>query len=192
MIGIDRSLAMLVVRRRGLSRCSLPPFSLFASRFSTSLGREEESVNRSDGMAKSDDVRMASFVRPGAAGGGTKDFFPVTMTEKPSEGKVVVETLGLVTSTSVMSRNILVDIYVAIMGMFGGPMPPYEEMVADAVVRATDGVATAAQKLGADEVINFRIEKAVVTNRLIFGIYSFCTAYGTAVRTAPKTGEHEL
>jgi uncharacterized protein YbjQ (UPF0145 family) len=101
---------------------------------------------------------------PGAAPPGARPF-PVVLSAEPADGKVVTATLGIVTSTSVLSANLATDVLVAIMGIFGGPVPQYENLVSDAVVRSIDGVAAAAQRMGADQVTNLRIEKAVLQNR---------------------------
>jgi uncharacterized protein YbjQ (UPF0145 family) len=101
---------------------------------------------------------------PGAAPPGARPF-PVVLSAEPADGKVVTATLGIVTSTSVLSANLATDVLVAIMGIFGGPVRQYEDLVSDATVRAIDGVAAAAQRMGGDQVTNLRIEKAVLQNR---------------------------
>ncbi len=101
---------------------------------------------------------------PGATSNTAKPF-PVVMTGEPADGKVVTATLGIVTSTSVSSANLVTDVLVAIMGIFGGPVRQYEDLVSDATVRAIDGVAAAAQRMDAHQVTNLRIEKAVLQNR---------------------------
>lgn len=94
---------------------------------------------------------------------------------------------GLVSASSVRNKNILVDAYVALRGVFGGNAAPYEELVNEAVVSAANGLAEAAHHVGATHVVGVHFSNAVLITRFIIGTHVFVTAYGTAVTVEQDT-----
>ena len=105
---------------------------------------------------------------------------PILTTDKHPLGKIV-KVHGVVSATSVRNKNILVDAWVAIRGMFGGHAPLYEDLVNEAYVSAANGLAEAAYNVGATHVVQVRFEKSVIITRFVIGTHCFVSAYGTAV-----------
>jgi uncharacterized protein YbjQ (UPF0145 family) len=105
---------------------------------------------------------------------------PILTTDSHPLGKIV-KVHGVVSASSVRNKNILIDAYVAIKGIFGGSAPLYEDLVNEAYVSAANGLAEAAHQIGATHVIQVRFEKAVIITRFVIGTHCFVSAYGTAV-----------
>ena len=105
---------------------------------------------------------------------------PILTTDSHPLGKIV-KVHGVVSATSVRNKNILIDAYVALKGIFGGSAPMYEDLVNEAYVSAANGLAEAAHNIGATHVVHVRFEKAVIITRFVIGTHCFVSAYGTAV-----------
>jgi uncharacterized protein YbjQ (UPF0145 family) len=105
---------------------------------------------------------------------------PILTTDSHPLGRIV-KVHGVVSASSVRNKNILIDAYVAIKGIFGGSAPLYEDLVNEAYVSAANGLAEAAHQIGATHVIQVRFEKAVIITRFVIGTHCFVSAYGTAV-----------
>jgi len=105
---------------------------------------------------------------------------PILTTDTHPLGRIT-KVHGVVSATSVRSKNILVDAYVALKGVFGGSAPLYEDLTNEAYVSAANGLAEAAHSVGATHVVNVRFEKAVIITRFVIGTHCFVSAYGTAV-----------
>ena len=93
----------------------------------------------------------------------------------------ITKVHGIVSASSVLNKNIFIDMYVALRGVFGGETPQYEDLLNKGVVNAAHGLAEAAHQVGATHVIDVKIEKAVIITRFVIGTHVFVTAYGTAV-----------
>ena len=105
---------------------------------------------------------------------------PILTTDSHPLGRIV-KVHGVVSATSVRNKNILVDAWVAIKGIFGGSAPLYEDLINEAYVSAANGLAEAAHNIGATHVVQVRFEKAVIITRFVIGTHCFVSAYGTAV-----------
>ena len=82
----------------------------------------------------------------------------------------VVETLGIARGNTVKARNVGRDIT-------GGELKAYSELLTDARDEALERMVEDAQSLGADAVVNVRLESSEIANG-----GSEVIAYGTAVR----------
>jgi len=100
-------------------------------------------------------------------------------------GTEVVETLGLVTGSTVRARFFLRDMLAGLKGLVGGEVGTYTRMLSDAREQATVRMIEAAEAKGADAVVNVRFASSQVMHNAAEII-----AYGTAVRleAAPERG----
>lgn len=98
-------------------------------------------------------------------------------------GHRVVEFRGLVTSQSVMSRNMFSDIGSDLVSVVGGSLGGMERAVSDAISAARRGLAAAAQSAQADAVIGVTVVVAGLGSKAEAVVMS-----GTAVKTAAVPG----
>jgi uncharacterized protein YbjQ (UPF0145 family) len=89
----------------------------------------------------------------------------------------VVETLGIARGNTVKARNVGRDITQSIRNITGGELKAYSELLTDARDEALERMVEDAQSLGADAVVNVRLESSEIANG-----GSEVIAYGTAVR----------
>ena len=88
-----------------------------------------------------------------------------------------LETLGMVTGSTIQTKNIGRDITQGFKTLVGGELKAYTEMLADARALATKRMAGEAEKLGADAVVNIRYASSSVMQSA-----AEVMAYGTAVK----------
>jgi uncharacterized protein YbjQ (UPF0145 family) len=93
-------------------------------------------------------------------------------------GKQLI-TLELVKGSTIQSKNVGKDILQAFKSLVGGELKAYNDMMNDARALATKRMVEAAEKLGADAVINIRYASSAVMQNAAEVI-----AYGTAVKFA--------
>lgn len=101
----------------------------------------------------------------------------LTISEVP--GRVVTQSLGLVTATCVMSRGYFSDVGSDLKSVFGGNLAGMEKAIAQAVADARSKLERSARELGADAVVGVSIDIAAVADKA-----EAVLAAGTAVRTA--------
>lgn len=89
----------------------------------------------------------------------------------------IVETLGIARGNTVEARNVGRDITQSLRNITGGELKAYSELLSKARDEALDRMIEDAQALGADAVVNVRME----TSKVVSG-GSEIIAYGTAVR----------
>lgn len=90
----------------------------------------------------------------------------------------IVETLGIARGNTVEARNVGRDITQSLRNLAGGELKAYSELLSKARDEALDRMVNNAETMGADAVVNVRIETSKVTDG-----GSEIIAYGTAVRT---------
>ncbi len=88
-----------------------------------------------------------------------------------------LEMLGLVKGSTIQSKNIGRDITQGLKTLVGGELKAYTEMMNTARALATKRMATEAEELQADAVINIRYASAAVMQGA-----AEVMAYGTAVK----------
>ncbi|ELY42523.1 YbjQ family protein [Natronorubrum sulfidifaciens] len=89
----------------------------------------------------------------------------------------IVETLGIARGNTVEARNVGRDITQSIRNVFGGELKAYSDLLSKARDEAIDRMVADAERMGADAVVNVRLETSQITDG-----GSEVMAYGTAVR----------
>ena len=87
------------------------------------------------------------------------------------------QMLGLVTGSTIQSKNIGRDITQGLKTLIGGELKAYTEMMNDARALATKRMVANAESIGADAVVNIRYTSAAVMSGA-----AEILAYGTAVK----------
>ena len=90
------------------------------------------------------------------------------------------ETLGVVTGNSVRSRFFLRDMLASLKNLIGGEVSTYTRMMAEARDHALVRMIEAAEKKGADAVVNVRFATSAIMRQA-----AEVLAYGTAVTLGP-------
>jgi uncharacterized protein YbjQ (UPF0145 family) len=99
------------------------------------------------------------------------------VTTETVPGRTVTETLGVARGNTVKARNVGRDITQSIRNIFGGELKAYSELLTDARDEALDRMVEDGRALGADAIVNVRLETSEIANG-----GSEVIAYGTAVR----------
>ena len=92
-------------------------------------------------------------------------------------GREIEESLGIARGNTVKARNVGRDITQSIRNIIGGELKAYSELLTDARDEALERMVEDAERLGADAVVNVRMESSEIANG-----GSEVIAYGTAVR----------
>ncbi|WP_312908593.1 YbjQ family protein [Natronosalvus caseinilyticus] len=100
----------------------------------------------------------------------------ITTTETVPDGEID-EILGVARGNTVEARNVGRDITQWIRNIFGGELKAYSELLSKARDEAVDRMEADAERMGADAVVNVRLETSQITDG-----GSEVMAYGTAVR----------
>ncbi|MCU4974529.1 YbjQ family protein [Halobacteria archaeon AArc-m2/3/4] len=100
----------------------------------------------------------------------------ITNTETVPD-REVVEVLGIARGNTVEARNVGRDITQGIRNVFGGELKAYSELLSKARDEAISRMESDAEAMGADAVVNVRLETSNITDG-----GSEVMAYGTAVR----------
>lgn len=100
----------------------------------------------------------------------------ITTSEKVSPYEVV-ETLGLVRGSTVMSKNIGQDLRAGLKTIIGGEIEDYHQMLEEARTIAEKRMLVEAEALGADAIIAVRYASASVMQGA-----AEMLVYGTAVK----------
>lgn len=101
----------------------------------------------------------------------------IVVTTEQIEGKKIVETLGLVSGSTIRARHIGHDIMAGLRNVVGGEVKDYTVMLAQAREEALQRMIEKAEKMGANAVISTRF----VTSMVMSGAAEM-VAYGTAVK----------
>lgn len=102
-----------------------------------------------------------------------------TVTTETLADEEIVETLGLVRGNTVEARNVGRDITQTVRNLFGGELKAYSTLLTNARDEAIARMEADAAELGADAVVNVRLETSEITTAGAEVI-----AYGTAVKLA--------
>ncbi|RQG91633.1 YbjQ family protein [Natrarchaeobius halalkaliphilus] len=100
----------------------------------------------------------------------------ITNTETVPD-REIVETLGIARGNTVEARNVGRDITQGIRNVFGGELKAYSDLLTKARDEAISRMEADAEEMGADAVVNVRLETSQITDG-----GSEVMAYGTAVR----------
>ena len=98
------------------------------------------------------------------------------VTTQTVPGEAVQESLGIARGNTVKARNVGRDITQSIRNITGGELKAYSELLTDARDEALERMAEDAESMGADAVVNVRMESSSIANG-----GSEVIAYGTAV-----------
>ncbi|MFW6449202.1 MAG: YbjQ family protein, partial [Halobacteriota archaeon] len=94
-------------------------------------------------------------------------------------GEEIAEALGVARGNTVRARNVGRDITQSIRNITGGELKAYSDLLTKARDEAIERMIDDARDLGADAVVNLRLETSEIANGGAEVI-----AYGTAVRLA--------
>jgi len=100
----------------------------------------------------------------------------ITTTEN-IPNKEIVAILGIARGSTVRARNIGKDIFAGLKNIVGGEIDEYTQLQAESREQALQRMAKDAERLGADAIIGFRLESAMVMQGA-----AEILAYGTAVK----------
>ena len=98
------------------------------------------------------------------------------VTTETIPGEEIVETLGIARGNTVEARNVGRDITQSLRNITGGELKAYSELLTKARDEAIDRMEADGEKMGADAIVNVRLETSKVTEG-----GSEVIAYGTAV-----------
>ncbi len=101
------------------------------------------------------------------------------VTTETVPGRETEESLGIARGNTVKARNVGRDITQSIRNITGGELKAYSELLTDARDDAMKRMVDDAESMGADAVVNVRLESSEIANG-----GSEVIAYGTAVRLA--------
>ena len=100
----------------------------------------------------------------------------LTTTQDISEKKIT-KTFGLVKGNTIRARNIGRDIIAVLKNLVGGELKGYTELLEDARTEARNRMIAQATELGANAVVNVRMNTSSITQGA-----SELYIYGTAVK----------
>ena len=104
----------------------------------------------------------------------------ITVTTEFISGHQVTEMLGVVKGSTIRAKHLGKDIMAGLRSLVGGEIKEYSEMLMESRNESVRRMEAAAQKLGADAVINVRF----MTSSVMSGAAEMF-AYGTAVKLTP-------
>ena len=99
------------------------------------------------------------------------------VTTETIPGEEIHESLGIARGNTVEARNVGRDITQAFRNVTGGELKAYSELLTKARNEAINRMISDAERMGADAVVNVRLETSKITDD-----GSEVIAYGTAVR----------
>ncbi|EMA58832.1 YbjQ family protein [Halorubrum kocurii] len=102
-----------------------------------------------------------------------------TVSTETVPGHEIAEVLGIARGNTVRARNVGRDFTQGIRNLAGGELKAYSTLLSDARDQAIERMEADALEMGADAVVNVRMETSGVAQGA-----SEVIAYGTAVRLA--------
>jgi uncharacterized protein YbjQ (UPF0145 family) len=93
-------------------------------------------------------------------------------------GKTIIQSLGVVTGSTVRAKHIGKDILAGLKNIVGGELKAYTELLQEARTEAMNRMMMDAMQRGANAVVNVRFATSTVA-----GGAAELFAYGTAVQT---------
>ena len=100
----------------------------------------------------------------------------INSTTMTVEGKRIVATHGMVTGSTIRTRNIFRDIFAGLKMLIGGEVRTYTQMMIESRAQAIERMNDAASDLGGNAVVAVRF-----TTSMIAAGNAEILAYGTAV-----------
>ena len=94
----------------------------------------------------------------------------------------ITQHLGMVRGSTVRSRNFVFDFVAGLRSLVGGEITEYTKLQAQSREQAVQRMVAEAQALGAEAIVEMRMETAMILNGSMEII-----AYGTAVKLEPLT-----
>lgn len=107
----------------------------------------------------------------------TVETLRATVTTETVPGHEIVEVLGIARGNTVRARNVGRDITQGLRNLAGGELKAYSTLLSQAREEALARMEENAREMGADAVVNVRMETSEITQG-----GSEVIAYGTAVR----------
>jgi len=98
-------------------------------------------------------------------------------------GMKITQQFGLVTGSTVQSKNAIKDFGAGLKNIVGGELKSYTELLSEARKIAMQRMEAQALGLGANAVVNIRLATSSITEGAA-EVY----AYGTAVKVVPLEG----
>lgn len=92
-------------------------------------------------------------------------------------GKVIVESYGLVSGSTVRAKNVGRDFMAGLKNLVGGELKGYTELLSESRSEAQERMITEARRLGANAIVNVRFATSSVAQGAA-ELY----VYGTAVK----------
>lgn len=100
----------------------------------------------------------------------------IVVTSSTIAGKRIVKTLGMVKGNAVRARHIGKDILAVFKNIVGGEIEEYTKLLAESREQSVDRMATEAQALGANAVVDVRFSTSYIMANA-----AEILAFGTAV-----------
>ena len=100
----------------------------------------------------------------------------IVVTTPTIPGKIVVQTVGLVSGNAIRARHVGKDILAGLRAIVGGEIHEYAKLLAESREQAVDRMMSKAVNLGANGIVSMRFSTSVV-----MGGAAEVMAYGTAV-----------
>jgi len=101
----------------------------------------------------------------------------ITTTTDTVPGREISEILAISRGSTVRARHVGRDIFAGLKNLVGGEVHEYTQLQAEAREQALQRMASDAEKLGADAVINVRMHTSMIMQGC-----SEILVYGTAVK----------
>ncbi|MDF1497513.1 MAG: YbjQ family protein [Patescibacteria group bacterium] len=101
----------------------------------------------------------------------------ILTTSETIPGKQITQILGISRGSTVRARNVGRDIFAGLKTLIGGEISEYTKLQAEAREQAIQRMQQDAEKLGADAIINIRLQSSTIMQGA-----SEILAYGTAVK----------
>ena len=119
---------------------------------------------------------LRQVMQPDAAAQQAQQIQVLMSNTETIPGKNIVQSLGVVTGSTVRAKNIGKDILAGLKNIVGGELTGYTELLQEARAQALQRMVTDAVKRGANAVVNVRFATSSVA-----GGAAELFAYGTAV-----------
>lgn len=94
-------------------------------------------------------------------------------------GKQITGLFGIVSGSTVRSKNVFRDLFAGLKNMIGGELKGYTELLEEARDQATQRMIEGAKDLGANAIVNVRFSTSSIANGAA-ELY----VYGTAVKVS--------
>lgn len=101
----------------------------------------------------------------------------IITTSESVPNKQITEILGISRGSTVRARNVGNDLFAGLKTLIGGEIHEYTKLQAEAREQALQRMQEDAAKLGADAIINVRLQSSTIMQGA-----SEILAYGTAVK----------